>query len=147
MSTKHASLPETYQLPSLKDLVGAQPLHFPTVSELAAQEVSPDTGRKLTHLYELLGPEKSHLEPLMDDYQRDPAKYGPETHGVLERLLRGVPIADLTDEDRRFLSLATLDFLQPKRSQTTQAVQKTAQVKKPREVSYPTELPDFWWTT
>jgi hypothetical protein len=152
-------------LPEVPPLEAPQ---FPTFQELVDLEATTtrETGsRRLSDLFDgTLGDQTR----LVEDFQRNPEKYGEECHGLLRRLESGSSSVDhLSPEDRRLLNLATFDFHQtapPKKPATTPKKSPVSMQAKPRQrtgrfnkvrvetqkprpgIDVPvTELPVYWW--
>jgi len=156
--------------PELKRLPELQPQgapRFPTFQELVDLDAmtSRETGNhRLSDLFDgTLGDQTR----LIEDFQKYPEKYGEECHDLLQRLASGnLSVEQLSQNDRRLLNLATLDFHQaappkkpptikkPGTSMQSKPRRRTglfnkarAQAQKPRPgIDVPvTELPAYWW--
>jgi hypothetical protein len=129
---------------------------FPTFSELV-EAPPPEVRPKPSGLFEgLLGDPAA----LLEDVQRNPAKYEEGVSELLSSITQGLkPLADLNVAERGLLDRATLDYAQAPRREppaapppsppkqpepTSQRAEKPEGPKPGRDVPE-TALKPFWW--
>lgn len=154
-------------LTGLPSLPPPEAPRFPTFQELVDLEATTTKGTGNRHLSDLFDGTLGDQTRLVEDFQKNPDKYGEECHDLLQRLGSGNLSTDqLSPHDRRLLNLATLDYHQavhPKKkppeagkakgaTSKGKPAQRTArfnkvQTEKPRPgIDVPvTELPAYWW--
>ena len=163
MPTKKPSLKEfspDISLPflgPLEPLAPPSPPTFPRFEDLVREETERQATTKTKPLMDLVSAYLPDPSPLLEDFQKNPKRYGVETHELLGQLMQGSKsVEHLSPNERTLLNRATFDYFQTapakpvernvRSTKTAATAQRTSRIRKPRPPrTARTELPDFWW--
>jgi len=71
--------------------------------------LTDEHGRKDQGIFEaLLGDPRALFQDLIDD----PSRYGPEVSALIQEMMAGKQLSELTDDERAMLDAATVEFAQ-----------------------------------